>query len=209
MRTCLACALGLLGAPALACGQVYNPANGHRYQLTASPMSWPNAKAAAEAMGGTLAAFTEVQEWQWVMATVPFGGEFSVWLGGRDGGTGAWTWATGEPFTFAIWFPGPPVGPGEWFLGLTTDGPERGSWFGSGGQSAMRGLVEIGPVCYPNCDGSTVAPALNIADFTCFLQKFAAGDWCTNCDGSTAGPVLTIADFTCYLQRFAAGCSAP
>jgi len=29
--------------------------------------------------------------------------------------------------------------------------------------------------CYANCDGSTVPPILNVADFTCFLQKFAAG----------------------------------
>jgi hypothetical protein len=26
-----------------------------------------------------------------------------------------------------------------------------------------------------NCDGSTAAPALNVFDFSCFIQKFAAG----------------------------------
>jgi hypothetical protein len=31
------------------------------------------------------------------------------------------------------------------------------------------------PACYANCDGSTTAPVLNVADFTCFLQKYAAG----------------------------------
>src|SRR5436190_2908970 len=30
--------------------------------------------------------------------------------------------------------------------------------------------------CAANCDGSTAPPVLNVADFTCFLQKFAAGD---------------------------------
>jgi hypothetical protein len=60
--------------------------------------------------------------------------------------------------------------------------------------------------CYPNCDGSTVAPILNVIDFTCFLQKFAAGDPYANCDGSTQQPALNILDFTCFLQRFAAGC---
>src|SRR3954471_18057472 len=60
--------------------------------------------------------------------------------------------------------------------------------------------------CYANCDGSTAAPVLNVADFTCFLQKFAAGDPYANCDGSTAAPTLNVADFTCFLQRFAAGC---
>jgi len=29
--------------------------------------------------------------------------------------------------------------------------------------------------CYPNCDGSTIAPVLNVLDFNCFLNRFAAG----------------------------------
>jgi hypothetical protein len=65
------------------------------------------------------------------------------------------------------------------------------------------------PNCYPNCDGSTQVPVLNVADFTCFLTKFAAGDAYANCDGSTQIPVLNVADFTCFLTKFAAGCSAP
>jgi hypothetical protein len=60
--------------------------------------------------------------------------------------------------------------------------------------------------CYANCDQSTQAPVLNVADFTCFLQKFAATDPYANCDGSTQPPVLNVADFTCFLQSFAAGC---
>jgi hypothetical protein len=61
-------------------------------------------------------------------------------------------------------------------------------------------------VCYANCDCSTTPPVLNVADFTCFLQTFAAQDPRANCDGSTAPPVLNVADFTCFLQKFAAGC---
>ena len=60
--------------------------------------------------------------------------------------------------------------------------------------------------CYANCDDSTQAPVLNVADFTCFLQRFAAGSPYANCDESTQAPVLNVADFTCFLQRFAAGC---
>jgi hypothetical protein len=63
-----------------------------------------------------------------------------------------------------------------------------------------------GTTCYPNCDASTTPPVLNVADFTCFLQRFAAGDAYSNCDGSTTPPVLNVADFTCFLQRFAGGC---
>jgi hypothetical protein len=62
------------------------------------------------------------------------------------------------------------------------------------------------PQCYANCDCSTEPPLLNIADFSCFLQRFAEGKMWANCDVSTTAPVLNVADFVCFLQRFAAGC---
>ncbi len=60
--------------------------------------------------------------------------------------------------------------------------------------------------CYANCDGSLNAPVLTAADFTCFLQKFRAGDPSANCDGNVTPPILSAADFTCFLQKFRAGC---
>jgi len=60
--------------------------------------------------------------------------------------------------------------------------------------------------CYANCDGSTDSPTLSANDFTCFLQKFRAGDAYANCDGSTDTPSLTAADFTCFLTSFRNGC---
>jgi hypothetical protein len=62
------------------------------------------------------------------------------------------------------------------------------------------------PGCYANCDESTTTPVLNVADFTCFLQRYAAGESYANCDNSTTTPVLNVADFTCFLQQYAAGC---
>jgi hypothetical protein len=86
-------------------------------------------------------------------------------------------------------------------------------WLGSsntpGGPIADGMVLSVIPgiaPCYANCDGSTTAPILNVADFTCFLQKFAAGNSYANCDGSTQAPVLNVADFTCFLQKYAAGC---
>ncbi|MBL9031095.1 MAG: hypothetical protein JNM80_05250 [Phycisphaerae bacterium] len=60
--------------------------------------------------------------------------------------------------------------------------------------------------CYPNCDGSGGTPVLNVADFICFLNKFAAGDSYANCDQSTTAPILNVADFICFNNAFAAGC---
>jgi hypothetical protein len=64
-----------------------------------------------------------------------------------------------------------------------------------------------GSTCYANCDNSTTAPILNVADFSCFLNHFAAGDTYANCDTSTTAPVLNVADFSCFLNRFAGGCN--
>ena len=36
-------------------------------------------------------------------------------------------------------------------------------------------FAQGGNSCYANCDGSTNTPVLNVADFTCFLQRYAAG----------------------------------
>jgi hypothetical protein len=71
------------------------------------------------------------------------------------------------------------------------------------GQPFRAFIVTIPAFCYANCDGSSTAPALNVADFTCFLQKFAANDIYGNCNNDGA---MDVADFTCFLQKFVAGC---
>jgi hypothetical protein len=50
-------------------------------------------------------------------------------------------------------------------------------------------------------------PILNVADFACLLNRFAAGDTYANCDGSSAAPALNVGDFACFLNAFAAGCT--
>jgi hypothetical protein len=61
--------------------------------------------------------------------------------------------------------------------------------------------------CYANCDNSTTPPILNVNDFQCFLNKYAAGNSTANCDNSTTPPILNVNDFQCFLNKFAAGCS--
>ncbi|MEX2218365.1 MAG: M14 family metallopeptidase [Phycisphaerales bacterium] len=67
-------------------------------------------------------------------------------------------------------------------------------------------IVPPPPACYPNCDGSTAAPVLNVQDFGCFLTRYAAGEAWANCDESTVPPVLNVQDFGCFLTKYAAGC---
>jgi hypothetical protein len=72
-----------------------------------------------------------------------------------------------------------------------------------------------GPGCYANCDGSTVEPVLNVDDFTCFINEFAAAQGLpheqqvssyANCDGSQTAPALNVDDFTCFINQYAQGC---
>jgi trimeric autotransporter adhesin len=69
--------------------------------------------------------------------------------------------------------------------------------------------------CYANCDASSIAPTLNVEDFTCFINEFVGGlalpasqqlDHYANCDQSTTPPILNVSDFTCFINAFAQGC---
>jgi hypothetical protein len=85
-----------------------------------------------------------------------------------------------------------------------------GGSFTSAGGVPANNIARYGPrECFPNCDGSlnaSACPTLNVQDFTCFLQRYAAGDQRANCDASATAPTLNVADFTCFLQRYVAGC---
>ena len=82
---------------------------GHRYQVVPGALSWPEAKAKAEAMGGHLATITSKEESGWVSST--FGARLegsyrssSIWLGASAEATvQPFRWITGEPFTFTDW----------------------------------------------------------------------------------------------------------
>jgi glucose/arabinose dehydrogenase len=67
-------------------------------------------------------------------------------------------------------------------------------------------VYKMVPKCYANCDGSTVAPVLNVDDFSCFINRYALQDCWANCDGSTVEPILNVDDFTCFINAFALGC---
>ena len=120
--------------------------------------------------------------------------------GAGDGvGTAHWALDAGEVSGGQVIF-------AQWFV---TDAGAAG---GQARSSVARIPVFCGssgcpPICgYANCDASTIAPVLNVGDFVCFLNRFAAGDLYANCDGSTAVPVLNVNDLLCFQQKFAAGC---
>jgi hypothetical protein len=100
----------------------------------------------------------------------------------------------GTLYNFRFDSPRPPI---TWLVGVS-------QWKTSAGVY-LEAQVPL-PLCYANCDGSTLSPILNVQDFSCFLNKFSAGDSYANCDLSTNPPVLNVQDFGCFLNLFALGC---
>jgi hypothetical protein len=74
---------------------------------------------------------------------------------------------------------------------------------------SINGTQIGGGGCYANCDASTLAPCLNVNDFLCFNNLYAAGSSSANCDQSTLTPILNVNDFLCFNNRYAAGCTNP
>jgi hypothetical protein len=112
-----------------------------------------------------------------------------------------------------------------WSNSLEGPLPPSGPTSGSPPTSIVEGNFQLVPgncnslqqmgLCYnPNCDGSTIAPVLNVNDFSCFQAAFAAAQQLpadqqitsyANCDGSTLSPVLTVNDLLCFSAAFASG----
>jgi hypothetical protein len=81
-------------------------------------------------------------------------------------------------------------------LGLLagTDGGGQDIWFGRFG-------------CYADCDQSTGIGTLDIYDFLCFSEDFAAGNlYACDCDQATGFGVCDVLDFLCFGNSFYAGC---
>jgi hypothetical protein len=100
------------------------PTNGHAYQVVSVPagISWSDARAAAQAVGGHLATLGSSAENAFVFGLVdkplywhqePGGSDLGPWLGGyqtSDTGNPSanWVWVTGEPWSYTSWHSGEP-----------------------------------------------------------------------------------------------------
>lgn len=74
--------------------------NGHSFKVFEQSLSWFDAKAACEALGGHLAtATTEAKNF--FLATLLMQANHGAWIGGTDEGTeGNWRWITGENWNY-------------------------------------------------------------------------------------------------------------
>lgn len=88
--------------------------NGHYYQVYDTPMTWDEAKAYCESLGGHLATITSAEENNFIKDLVSSGTKNVYWLGASDAEQeGVWKWVTSEPFEFTNWSYGEPNDDGE------------------------------------------------------------------------------------------------
>lgn len=77
---------------------------GNTYQYFNDELSWEEAKAACENMGGHLATITSEEEQRFIKSLIDNCTKDYYWLGGTDRETeGVWKWVTGEEFSFKNW----------------------------------------------------------------------------------------------------------
>lgn len=100
----------------------------------------------------------------------------------------------------------PDLGPGAWAFGEDSSGELYYTADTHDPANPGFGIFKIIARCYANCDHSATEPQLNVNDFVCFQETFAAGGSYANCDGSTTPPVLEVNDFICFLNKYAQGC---
>jgi hypothetical protein len=89
-------------------GLIQNPDNGHWYQRFDNIMTWHEAKAHCENIGGHLATITSQDENDFVYANLVIPTD-DYWLGGTDEVVeGDWRWITGETWDYTNWALGQP-----------------------------------------------------------------------------------------------------
>lgn len=81
------------------------PLNGHIYQRIDIPMTWHEAVAYCQKIGGYLVTITSEQENAFIYNNFGINGT-NIWIGATDETEERnWKWVTGEPFIYNNWAP--------------------------------------------------------------------------------------------------------
>ena len=94
------------------CNYVENPEfvnglsfNGHYYWIFETGLSWDEAQAYCESLGGHLATITSAEEQQMLAGMNVY--DWNLWIGGYQNGE-SWEWITGESWDYSNWMEGEP-----------------------------------------------------------------------------------------------------
>ncbi|MGK7899453.1 MAG: DUF4347 domain-containing protein [Xenococcus sp. (in: cyanobacteria)] len=130
--------------------------NNNQYFLTSGVLTWEQAQAEAENLGGNLVSINDAAEETWLKDN--FGTTEGFWIGINDfQNEGNFEWVSGQPVTYTNWAPGEPnnLG-GNQDFGRMNFGAGL-EWDDSGAGTTLRGIIEIGgsnPSPIPNGTGN-------------------------------------------------------
>ena len=117
--------------------------NGNQYLLTSAALTWEEAQAEAESLGGNLVTINDRTEEAWLRET--FSEVEKFWLGFNDRETeGQFQWSSGQPITYTNWSAGEPNDfEGVQDFGVLNFGG-AGEWDDEFNTSVFRGIIELG-----------------------------------------------------------------
>ena len=120
--------------------------NGHSYLLTDGSLTWSQAEAYAQSLGGHLVTVNDAAEQQWLTNT--FGQFGGLWIGfyqtdKLDEPAGHWAWMSGETATYTNWAPGEPNNANNTEDYGVFNWDSVGRWNDYPGNNSLRGLIEL------------------------------------------------------------------
>lgn len=156
------CLFLALAAPIYA--QVYNPANGHYYELINNNLTWGDARNTAAGMSyngmqGHLATITSQDEHNFIINEwTNLEADFQFWIGGTDEASeGNWQWITGEIWSDTFWNDGEPNNSGDGENCLAYKNVESLGWNDATCDELFSYLVEY-ELNVPGAGNSSVFP---------------------------------------------------
>ena len=161
--------------------------NGNQYILTSGIVTWQEAQAEAEALGGNLVSINDAAEEAWLRNN--FGIDEGFWIGLNDiENEGDFQWVSGQPVTYTNWAPGEPNN----FNGVQDFGWMNflgDKWDDNSPDAVLRGIIEIGGANpSDNNGGGGNNSSLNSETIVSGLTQPTAVEW------SPDGEILFIAE---------------
>ncbi len=161
--------------------RIADPLTGHEYQICETAMTWLEAKAHCENLGGHLATMNTAEENELVFQNLVQPANHYCWLGAsNDNAEGVWKWVTGEPWLYVNWSGGEPNNycGDEHYLHIFKNQSDAWNDQSNDGSCASYGLMY--PLCeWPHGSGDLVPDngiwrsSDGLISF--YLQKYQAG----------------------------------
>ena len=128
--------------------------NGNQYLFTSPDLTWAEAQAEAENLGGNLVTISDRAEENWLREN--FSASELLWTGFNDAETeDQFQWSSGQAITYTNWTPGEPNDvDGAQDFAVMNFGP-GGAWDDVSGTTQLQGIIELGG---PNADPEPIEP---------------------------------------------------